>query len=1068
VPEGDQVRQWRERAARIPDRHPDRPQCLAELAMALHDRFEDEDGAADLLEAVRVAEEAADLAESGHPYRGLCLAVLGHALRAARKDSERVIAALSEAAVTLPDRHPGLVLVYDDLAMLHSARYQATGELADLDKAITTMAGAAHLADRNDPDRSAYAVNVGLWHTQRYERCGRAEDARQAVEWLEWALAGTDDEDDRVRRLAMLSDALCARAEADGAATDLDRAIDIALQILDALPGGDHRRGQTLSALDLAHLARYEISGAVDDLQQAVRFAEAAVRHAGDPHDQVMYRSNLANRLADRFVVTGDVEDLDRALGTLAEAVATVPDGHPDRPGVLSNYGTVLVARHRVTGDADDLEEAIDWHRQAVVSERDSDLSRARYLSNLGSALTTRYEQTDDADALNQAVDAHDRAERLIPVEHADRRQVLANLVQALVARHEVTGAVDDLDRAVAVSEEAQQCTPGNNDAVMRHQTTVAQVFQARSARTGDRADLDRAVAAAGAALAATPDGRPDQAACLSNLARAHDLRFAATGDSADRRRAAELGARAAGDVLAPYPVRMEAAWQNGRRAAQAGDWTTAAESFAAVVRMLPMVALRRGRRISQERVFAEWLGAPSVAAACALMAGRTDDAIRVLEQGRGVLWAQGLDRRADLSLIEQRAPALARQIRHVGTQLGEATGRGRQLVLAREWETLMARAGADAALGEELRPPTVDRLRRAAAGGPVILLNASSWRCDALVVTRHDSSVVPLPALTMRAYVDHAKDCFYALDDPDPQRRERVLTTVLEWLWDAVAEPVLSALGHTRAPGPGDRWPRVTWCPTGPLALLPIHAAGYHRPEHAADGRSVLDRVVSSYTTTLRAAAKHTEVGPGGNGRMLFVGMPETPDQANLTAVVEERDVVVGRLGRSCTVLEGRAATREAVRQALTQHGMVHFSCHGHQDMDAPSTGGFLLHDGTLSVADLMREGHRGDFAFLSACETALGSVDVADEAVTLAAAMQYAGWRHVIATLWTVSDRVAADVTTRVYKRIAAGGRLDTTAAAEALHLAVRELRERRRAVGLHYPSEWVSFIHIGGTGP
>ena len=51
----------------------------------------------------------------------------------------------------------------------------------------------------------------------------------------------------------------------------------------------------------------------------------------------------------------------------------------------------------------------------------------------------------------------------------------------------------------------------------------------------------------------------------------------------------------------------------------------------------------------------------------------------------------------------------------------------------------------------------------------------------------------------------------------------------VLDWLWDVIAGPVLTALGHTGPPGPGDPWPRVWWCPTGPLTVLPIHAAGRH-----------------------------------------------------------------------------------------------------------------------------------------------------------------------------------------------------------------------------------------------
>lgn len=61
------------------------------------------------------------------------------------------------------------------------------------------------------------------------------------------------------------------------------------------------------------------------------------------------------------------------------------------------------------------------------------------------------------------------------------------------------------------------------------------------------------------------------------------------------------------------------------------------------------------------------------------------------------------------------------------------------------------------------------------------------------------------------------------------------------------------------------------------------------------------------------------------------------------------------------------------------------------------------------MTVAELANDRYRGEFAFLSACKTAVGGVQTPDEAITLAAALQYTGWRHVIGTLWTVWDQSA-----------------------------------------------------------
>jgi CHAT domain-containing protein len=321
---------------------------------------------------------------------------------------------------------------------------------------------------------------------------------------------------------------------------------------------------------------------------------------------------------------------------------------------------------------------------------------------------------------------------------------------------------------------------------------------------------------------------------------------------------------------------------------------------------------------------------------------------------------------------------------------------------------------------------------------------------------------------LTQKAVLERMKEYVPTLYESEDRqglvRRERVTTATLEWLWDHIAEPVLTALGHDRARQEHERWPRVTWCPTGALGLLPIHAAGYHRPDDIPAGRTVLDRVVSSYTTTLRASANNEQPRSAANGRLLFVGMPETPDAQDLPAVERERDVVRRRLGQACTVLEGSAATRWAVQHALQQHTMVHFSCHAEQDDEQPSASGVWLQDGMLSVAELANERHRGEFAFFSACETAFGSMDVIDEVVTLAAVMQYTGWRHVIATSCKVSDGIAANVTESVYDILTSNGVLRHEGAAEALHHAVREVRNRRKSQGRHFPSEWVPFIHVG----
>ncbi|MET8181196.1 CHAT domain-containing protein [Streptomyces sp. NPDC005336] len=94
----------------------------------------------------------------------------------------------------------------------------------------------------------------------------------------------------------------------------------------------------------------------------------------------------------------------------------------------------------------------------------------------------------------------------------------------------------------------------------------------------------------------------------------------------------------------------------------------------------------------------------------------------------------------------------------------------------------------------------------------------------------------------------------------------------------------------------------------------------------------------------------------------------------------------------------------------------MVRFACHAEQDLMDAAQSAFVLYDGRLTVAELhgLRLPH-AELAYLSACETATGGVNLPDEAMHLAATMQLAGYRHVIATMWSIHDCSAPDVATR-----------------------------------------------------
>ncbi|MFD6798130.1 CHAT domain-containing protein [Streptomyces cyaneofuscatus] len=295
-----------------------------------------------------------------------------------------------------------------------------------------------------------------------------------------------------------------------------------------------------------------------------------------------------------------------------------------------------------------------------------------------------------------------------------------------------------------------------------------------------------------------------------------------------------------------------------------------------------------------------------------------------------------------------------------------------RRMALAREWDELVQQARRIEGFEDFLRAPKLESLLPAARNGPLALVNVSRWRCDAIIVTAVGIDVVRLRDLSLGEVRRRAEGYLATLQNVEQAVRELLLArrayeegglslqaierynaanravlharsemesglaSVAEWLWDCIADPVLRALGIHDAPPAGAGYPRLWWCPTGLLNLLPLHAAGYHgAPQEGDAPRTVIDRVVSSYTPTLRALSEASQPkrAPGGSDeRMLVVALAETPGQLSLPAVKAERDLLADLFADRHTLLEGEDATWESVRAALPHHVWVHFSCHGGQ----------------------------------------------------------------------------------------------------------------------------------------
>ncbi|CAE6422057.1 unnamed protein product [Rhizoctonia solani] len=217
------------------------------------------------------------------------------------------------------------------------------------------------------------------------------------------------------------------------------------------------------------------------------------------------------------------------------------------------------------------------------------------------------------------------------------------------------------------------------------------------------------------------------------------------------------------------------------------------------------------------------------------------------------------------------------------------------------------------------MRSRSIEALEQAARNGPVVVINVHESRCGALIV--HPSMPVqhiPLPQLSESSLIqmrDSIVSSVYEISQTRETYREQKspstirLEADLKNLWYWVVEPILKGLQYKPRPGnhsDSNELPRVTWCATGPLSYLPLHAAGdYDDPQMKA---FTFEYVISSYTPTLSALIPDPlyDTSPESSCDILMVnpgtdlwGVPFSGAKSELDRITYYFDAITGILGQ-------------------------------------------------------------------------------------------------------------------------------------------------------------------------
>ncbi|KIM79025.1 hypothetical protein PILCRDRAFT_10686 [Piloderma croceum F 1598] len=890
---------------------------------------------------------------------------------------------------------------------------------------------------------------------------------------------------DRPAALTGLSNAYHMRSDMTGELEDLNMAITYCQEAFDHFR--PFARPEILD-MNLGGLLgeRFSRTSESGDLNKAIKLLRKAVELPVSHAQRPAACFNLALAL---YARSGELSELDNAVSLFRESLERWGPTHPDRSTALISIASALWNHFEIMGQMADLDNAIKSHREAQLLSI-PDMERYKSLNNLAASLIARFNQTGQSEDLNEATKLYKKAHELLATSQYKQWNVLTNLANTYFLRSHKGDHSMELDKTIDLHCRARQLLLTSHTASESafSQSTISSnlglCLTARFRHLGQIADLEESVTLHKEALGLRPPPHPLRAIPLNNLADALSAQFRQFHRSRDFEESTNMYRQSLDTLPLDHPKKCPIFGNLGElqmemyfHTRKPEYLTDAIESFRSALTCKFVPTLERFR------VAQLW-------ARNADKAEHLDIAVELLEQGRAVFWSQALRLRTPLDDLEVVAPELKQRLENISHVLHQGSLRDvsrssntpQEMVsmeqeteeyrcLDKTWFTVLA----------EIR-----KLKR--------FQDFFESLCAALVVSSSGVELIRLPELTLkdvenlvqalrsvtlsdlppeatRIHVEALQSIIADSDASSAAYGVRIgrraagrtpndtVQLVLERLWKSVVKPIMDFLDLKNSDSP----PRLWWCPSGPFALLPIHAASLY------DTRSddnVSKYVVSSYIPTLGSLL--VPPSPMADSFKMMVAI----DNHTLPYSHEELRKIEGHVPRECLVrlgIEEAPALVDAFLSHFEVASIVHLACHGEQNMENPLDSCLFLKDGTLKISKIMEKPMpNASLAFLAACETAVGDVKLPDEAFHLAATMLFAGFRGTVGTLWSMADKDGPMVADIFYDHlfnanISSGTDTssrcpDITEAARALHLAVAKLCAEGRPL-----MNWVPFIHV-----
>ncbi|KAJ7785152.1 hypothetical protein DFH07DRAFT_763759 [Mycena maculata] len=923
------------------------------------------------------------------------------------------------------------------LALGLTARYRRLGNLQDLEASLQRMQEAVDLTPADHLARAGRLQGLAVSFRNRYLRLGALEDLEASLQRNQEAVGLTPaDHPDRADWLKSLAVTFMDRYQRSGALDDLEAALQKMQEAVDLTPVDHPDRAGRVEGLAVSFGVRYQRLGTLDDLEASLQKMQEAVNLTPADHSNRAERlHNLAVSFRNRCQRLGALEDLEASLQRKQEAVSLTPADHPDRAERLQSLAGSFRDRYQRLGALDDLEAALQMDNEAVSLTPGNHLHKARRVEGLAVSFGLRYQRLGALNDLEATLQKMQEVVDLTLADDPERARRLNNLGVSFTNRYQRLGALNDLEAALQKIQEAVDLAPVDHPGRAEWLQSLAVPFRDRYQRLGALEDLKASLRINQEAVNLTPVDHPARAERLQNLS----LSFIDLYHKFQDPQALELIHQNYSESFKTQaPSDPEPSWN------AALDWASFSQEFhpmdcctaySAAFNLLPELL---------------WMGHTIPVRQDTIRRLNIGHSFCSYKDGVGTTFQQILQLRPDLGSLPKDQ---AQQLQQLSYELYSGTTMNPTKV-AHERNQLLQEIRKQPGLEYFLLPRPYNVLCKASQEGPVVILNSHEDGCDGIIIPNPmaDPVAVALPNVTLALLKAQQDDLKQLLSRCNVRTRgesvstrlfghregfksrkiEECFSDLLTWLWENIVDRVYEVLASLDIHN-GRLW----WLLTGSFTGLPLHAC------------PPTNQFIHSYTATLgsllEAREKTTATVPHKIG---VVGVTHTgPGNMHyLKGVAVEVKMISSVIkDPNLECLEGENATPDAVKSQLQNCSWVHLACHGVQDLNEPTQSHLLLYN---------------EFVFLAACQTAMGDVDLVNESFHLGGGFIAAGFHGAIGTLWSMNDEDGPLVAETVYSHLFRDGRQPQAIdAAEALHLAVNKLREKK------VPYEhWILFIHMG----